>query len=99
MPPSALTRRALYVDKSLFGPCDFVMGADTASRVLDAKCAAASRAWQRRRTRCGAAVVGLWWRAGSGNRAWMPRRSLGAGFAPGRRLEIPDFGSTCNIPN
>mmetsp|Transcript_26508 Transcript_26508/g.81501 ORF Transcript_26508/g.81501 Transcript_26508/m.81501 type:complete len:222 (+) Transcript_26508:1522-2187(+) len=34
----ALTRRALYVDKSeLFGPCDFVMGADTASRVLDAK--------------------------------------------------------------
>ena len=34
----ALTRRALYVEKSqLFGPCDFVMGADTASRVLDAK--------------------------------------------------------------
>lgn len=32
----ALTRRALYVEKSaLFGPCDFVMGADTASRVLD----------------------------------------------------------------
>ena len=26
------------MDKSqLFGPCDFVMGADTASRVLDAK--------------------------------------------------------------
>ena len=34
----ALTRRALYVDKSeLLGPCDFVIGADTATRVLDAK--------------------------------------------------------------
>jgi hypothetical protein len=34
----ALTRRALYVDKSeLLGPCDFVVGADTATRILDAK--------------------------------------------------------------
>ena len=34
----ALTRRALYVDKSeLLGPCDFVVGADTATRILDEK--------------------------------------------------------------
>ena len=34
----ALTRKPLYVDKSeLLGPCDFVIGADTATRVLDAK--------------------------------------------------------------
>mmetsp|Transcript_1488 Transcript_1488/g.4466 ORF Transcript_1488/g.4466 Transcript_1488/m.4466 type:complete len:232 (-) Transcript_1488:128-823(-) len=33
-----LTRSPLYVDKaSVVGPCDFVVGADTASRILDPK--------------------------------------------------------------
>ncbi|KAJ8601192.1 hypothetical protein CTAYLR_003221 [Chrysophaeum taylorii] len=33
-----LTRSPLYVDKAaLLGPCDFVVGADTASRILDPK--------------------------------------------------------------
>ena len=91
----ALTRRALYVDKSqLFGPCDFVMGADTASRVLDAKYyggveGLAEAPW----TRCAKGAAGLWWRAGSESRGVDAHEALASAPDSHRDmfLEIPDF--------
>ena len=91
----ALTRRALYVDKSqLFGPCDFVMGADTASRVLDAKyyggveglAEALGHAARKGLRVCGGGAIGR-----AEFRGCPRGAGLGAGQPPGRDLEIPDF--------
>ena len=87
----ALTRRALYVDKSqLFGPCDFVMGADALQ-------GSSMRSTRRGRgpgggaghAAKGARVCG----GGPARRAELRRRPrgarLGAGFAPGHGPRDP----------